>query len=453
MRLTRHNGRAGKDGVFSSKHNDRNFDLDHADHINQEMTKYNVYWDCYNGYRQLTFDVPTEDIDLAETFEDIEKRFYEMHYREHVEKQNARNAERRHSDRNRTTDQILKNRKTCPEETVYQIGTMDDHVAPEVLLSIVTEFITKMHDRFGEHVHFLDWALHLDEKTPHIHERHVFDCEDERGEIYPQQEKTLEVMDYQLPDPLKKKSRFNNRKMVFDAECRQILFDICKEHGLELEEEPEYGGREHMEKQDFIRMQQKKIIEEQTQQIEQKQKVIDDQELEIIEKKVTIRDQDTEIAVKASEIQKQEEQLEELTMRVEDIETLVDEVSEAAYDKAVEVVKDAVMEETHNADFQILVNFRSKEVVQDTHLSDKGKALVLRFMENLMKKFRGMTHAISERLDRMFGDPAIREKHLESIRKEARKSVLDDLHRKQSELARRHTVSRNAPYRSSEQEL
>ena len=281
----------------------------------------------------------------------------------------------------------------------------------------------------------------------------MFDCEDERGEVYPQQEKTLEVMGYQLPDPSKKKSRFNNRKMAFDAECRKILFEICKQHGLELEEEPEYGGREHMEKQDFIRMQQKKIIEEQTQQIEQKQKVIDDQDLEILEKKVTIRDQDTEIAVKASEIQKQEEQLEELTMRVEDIETLVDEVSEAAYDKAVEVVKDAVMEETHNADFQVLANFRSKEVVQDTHLSDKGKALVLRFMDNLMKKFRGMTHAISERLDRMFRDPAIREKHLEPIRKEARKSVLDDIHRKQSELVQRPVIPSKQLYRHEEPEF
>ena len=31
--------------------------------------------------------------------------------------------------------------------------------------------------KFGKHVHVLDWALHLDESTHHIHERHVFDCE------------------------------------------------------------------------------------------------------------------------------------------------------------------------------------------------------------------------------------------------------------------------------------
>lgn len=49
----------------------------------------------------------------------------------------------------------------------------DDYVDPDVLLIIVTEFITELSDRFGEHFHLLNWSLHLDESTPHIHERHV----------------------------------------------------------------------------------------------------------------------------------------------------------------------------------------------------------------------------------------------------------------------------------------
>ena len=39
--------------------------------------------------------------------------------------------------------------------------------------------------------------------------------------------------------------------------------------------------------------------------------------------------------------------LEELTLKIEDVETLLDDVSEAAYDKAVEVVTDTVRQETH----------------------------------------------------------------------------------------------------------
>lgn len=116
---------------------------------------------------------------------------------------------------------------------------------PDVLLTIVTEFITELSDRFGEHFHLLNWSLHLDESTPHIHERHVFDCKNAYGEIFPQQEKALETLGFELPNPEKKAGRFNNRKMVFDATCRILLFDICKKHGLELEEEPSYGGREY----------------------------------------------------------------------------------------------------------------------------------------------------------------------------------------------------------------
>ena len=76
-----------------------------------------------------------------------------------------------------------------PEESIYQIGTMGESVPPDTLFSIVNEFYEEFERRFGSHIHILDWALHLDEGTPHIHERHVFDCENRYGELCPQQEK------------------------------------------------------------------------------------------------------------------------------------------------------------------------------------------------------------------------------------------------------------------------
>ena len=130
------------------------------------------------------------------------------------------------------------------------------------MLNIVTEFIDEFKARFGDHVHVLDWALHLDESTPHIHERHVFDCENKYGEIAPQQEKALEALGFELPDPNKPLSRRNNRKITFDAACRKMLFEIAKRHGLELEEEAEYGNRKYLEKQDFILAKQKQEAEQ-----------------------------------------------------------------------------------------------------------------------------------------------------------------------------------------------
>ena len=89
-----------------------------------------------------------------------------------------------------------------------------------VFAKIAAEYFEEFQKRYGSHVHILDWALHLDEGTPHIHERHVFDALNRYGEVCPQKEKALEELGFEVSDPTKKKSKYNNRKMVFDAEWR-----------------------------------------------------------------------------------------------------------------------------------------------------------------------------------------------------------------------------------------
>lgn len=77
-------------------------------------------------------------------------------------------------------------------------------------------------------------------------------------------------------------------------------FDISHKHGVHLEQEPSYGGRAYLEKQDYILMKQKEQLAAQGQ------------------------------------------KLEELTLKIEDVDNLIDEVSSVAYDKAVELVTDEV---------------------------------------------------------------------------------------------------------------
>ena len=120
LKLTRHNGRAGPHGTYNPKHNDRNFDLTNSEHINLERVKGNIYWDCYHGIRSAS----DKDKQTA-AFSDVEKMFYEIHYSHFVENQNARNAKIRHTERNRTIEDLLAGKKTCPEETIYQFGTLD----------------------------------------------------------------------------------------------------------------------------------------------------------------------------------------------------------------------------------------------------------------------------------------------------------------------------------------
>lgn len=394
LKLTRHNGRAGKHGTYNPKHNDRNFDLTNSEHIDPERTKGNIYWDCFHGFRSAL--APQDPDDLAGTFSDVERQFYETRYSEFIERQNERNAKIRHTERNRSIPDLLSSRKTCPEETIYQLGTKDDHASGEVLLAVVTEFIEEFKARFGDHVHVLDWALHLDESTPHIHERHVFDCENKHGEVAPQQEKALEALGFELPDQGKPLSRRSNRKITFDAACRKMLFEITKRHGLELEEEAEYGNRQYLEKQDYI------------------------------------------LAKQKEQLAAQQNRLDELTLKVSDMETLLEDVSAAAYDEAVEVVTDAVRTETRKEDMRMIEDTKKWMLSPERKAPQATREYAAKHLDGVLNKFLKTMQTTAARLQEKLLKPEARQKGKEQVKEKARDSVLQLLNRLQAEQAQRN---------------
>ena len=393
LKLTRHNGRAGTHGTYNPKHNDRSFNLANSEHIDPERAKGNIYWDCFHGFRSALD--PQDPDDLAATFSEVERQFYESRYSNFVESQNERNAKIRHTERNRSIPDLLSSRKTCPEETIYQLGTLDEHASAEDLLNIVTEFIEAFKTKFGEHVHVLDWALHLDESTPHIHERHVFDCENKHGEVAPQQEKALEALGFELPDPGKPLSRRNNRKITFDTACRKMLFEIAKRHGLELEEEAEYGNRKYLEKQDFI------------------------------------------LAKQKEQLTAQQNKLDELTLKVNDMETLIDEVSAAAYDKAVEVVTDMVRTETRKEDMRMIEDTRKWVLSPERKAPQATREYAAHRLDTVLDKFLKTMQSTATRLQEKLLRPDVRQKGKDQVKEKARDSVLQLLSRLQAEQMQR----------------
>ena len=394
LKLTRHNGRAGAHGTYNPKHNDRSFNLANSEHIDPERAKGNIYWDCFHGFRSAL--TPPNPDDLAATFSDVERQFYETHYTAFIESQNERNAKIRHTERNRSIPDLLSSRKTCPEETIYQLGTLDEHASAEDLLNIVTEFIEAFKAKYGDHVHVLDWALHLDESTPHIHERHVFDCENKYGEVAPQQEKALEALGFNLPDPDKPLSRRNNRKITFDAACRKMLFEIAKRHRLELEEEAEYGNRKYLEKQDFI------------------------------------------LAKQKEQLTAQQNRLDELTLKVNDMETLIDEVSAAAYDKAVEVVTDVVRTETRKEDMRMIEDTKKWVLSPERKAPQATREYAAHRLDTVLDKFLKTMQTTATRLQEKLLKPEVRQKGKEQVKEKARDSVLQLLSRLQAEQAQRN---------------
>lgn len=229
MRATIHNGRTGKDGAYNTKHNDRQFDIKNAEHIDPERVKNNRYWN-WTGNPETTFEA-------------AEAAFYEKHIKQHLDAQNARYRAQRHAERAKTMDEYRKSPQTCPEEVILQIGKMGDTIPADMMARIIQEQINWEQQQFPG-VKVLDVALHMDEQgAPHIHERRAWVYTDKNGNLAISQNKSLEQMGVELPNPDRPRGRFNNRKQTFSRMCREHLLQICREHGLEIEEIPQEKSR------------------------------------------------------------------------------------------------------------------------------------------------------------------------------------------------------------------
>lgn len=228
MRATIHNGRTSHLGAFTPKHNDRSFNISHAEHIDPERVKLNRYWN-WTG-KEITF-------------EDAERAFYEKYIRQHLDAQNARYRAQRHAERAKTMDEYRRSPQTCPEEVILMIGKAGDTIPADMMARIIQEQINWEQRQFPG-VKVLDVALHMDEQgAPHIHERRAWVYTDKDGNLAISQNKALEQMGIELPNPDRPRGRFNNRKQVFSRMCREHLLQICREHGLEIEEIPQEKSR------------------------------------------------------------------------------------------------------------------------------------------------------------------------------------------------------------------
>lgn len=380
MKASRHNGRYGKHGTYDVKHNDRNFNISNSDHIDEKRIKSNIYWDRYQG---TSSEMRRKDRQF--TFSEVEKMFYEERYGDYLEAQNERHRNNRQYNRIRSIDDILKNNKTCPEESIIQLGNIDEHVKFAELVNVALEFFNEFDKKYGSHIHILDWAIHMDEGTPHIHERHVFDAKNRYGEICPQQDKALEELGFELPNPNKPKGKYNNRKMTFDAECRKMFLRICHEKGLNIESEAVYGGASYLEKQDYIIEKQRKKIEE--------QKI----------------------------------KLDDLEMKIDDVEELLSDMATTAYDKACDVITNEIKDNTIKENIKLIEDYR-EECISPKHTGTaKDKKLAEYVLNRVIEKLRKNIGKVTKRMVNALSTPEVRQKKEEEIIEHTRISFKDKL--------------------------
>ena len=242
LRASQHSGREG-----SGRHNDRSFLAgrsadwirEHADHIDTSRTSDN---------QVITWDGQTD-------IERSERAWYDRTYGPAQEKINARYIRERHPDRCKTTDDLYDGKLTRPEEMILQVGNRDVRADGQAFIAALNDYINRLDEwnqAHGDHMTILSMALHMDETTPHVHIRRVWDYQDRDGLTRLGQNKALEQAGVELPDPSKPVGRYNNRKMTFDREARAMWHEACRAHGLEIETEP-VPDRRHQDKADYIR--------------------------------------------------------------------------------------------------------------------------------------------------------------------------------------------------------
>ncbi len=218
MKVTNINARVDTSG----KHNDRNFDLDKAPHIDQSRVCENKYY-TYIG-------------ETNQTFRELELEYYRIHFEGALEEYNEKCLKSKHKSRMKTIEQIYSAKNTMPEDKILQIGDINEHASAEDLWECALEYKDRFEDVYGDHCKILDMALHMDEATPHVHVRRVWFVEDEKtGNETIGQTRALEELGIAPPRPDKPIGRYNNPKMTLTQMDIELFKGVCFEHGLDID--------------------------------------------------------------------------------------------------------------------------------------------------------------------------------------------------------------------------
>lgn len=302
IRATKHNGRTKKhtNVAYSSKHNDRQYkDKSHLKKSSDDNLYYINGFNYFLTHKEyVAWTEEQHENGQVGTFEEYENLFYEKMFKDQYNQQMERHIKGGHKDRVKTFDDWKKNKRYVPEETQLQVGNKDIQIPRETSEKIFLEYF-KWEQKWGyEHECFqiLDMAIHEDETTIHSQSRRVwFSLNPETGIYEIGQDKALERAGIPLPNPNEPRSRYNNRKMVFDKLAREQFLSICEAHGIDVERVPipdaahnldkdEMIHRKHTEKEKELDKRDELLVEKEKQ-LERKKEVLVERQKQLERKK------------------------------------------------------------------------------------------------------------------------------------------------------------------------
>lgn len=243
MRVSLHNGRG------LSTHNDRSFIKKLTpDELSKKATHIDFFKTKNNYYRATKY--AGKKLENGTTFKEIELSYYEKYFGKALELTNQNYINQGHKERVKTIKDWYESKQKAPFETILQVGDMYSDINEQKFKKMCFEYVNYVNQNYGKNIKNLDFAIHFDEASPHMHLRQVF-LYQENGVLKIGQNKALEQLGIEPPNPNKKLSRKNNRKMTLDKHLREVRQGIAKSHGYDIETKPRIGVK-HKDKEQYI---------------------------------------------------------------------------------------------------------------------------------------------------------------------------------------------------------
>ena len=139
-------------------------------------------------------------------------------------------------------------------------------------------------------------------------------------------------------------------------------------------------------------------------------------------------------------IEEQKQQLQQLTLRIEDVETLLDEVSEIAYDKGVEVVSNIVKVETHKEDIRLVEQSKAWVLSPERKASKKECEYAAKRLDGVITKITNAMKTTLQKIQANLMKPEIRKNGTEQIKQKARTSILEKLNQNKEKIKRQNNI-------------
>lgn len=242
------NGRKSADGsAYNANHNTLEATRQQQSHIDQERLE-------LNRYIQFKSDGSMSVIKGGQGGFDARKhemKIYKDLYGAGLEAKNERYTKTRHTERCRTVKDLYQDPKTAPLETIFQVGNSKDNLDPQLRTQALTrawaETVKAMQGKYGEHMRFLDAALHRDEAVDHIHCRVAFIGHDRHGFAVPSQNAALAAMGIERPDPTRPNTKYNNPTISFTDELRETFYAACERQGIQINREVQSYSKRQVE--------------------------------------------------------------------------------------------------------------------------------------------------------------------------------------------------------------